>query len=123
MKKEISIQNLIKLQLVVIIYSLSSVCAKAASGYTDHIFSKEFLTFSFLELCLLGIYAVLWQQVIKRYDLSVAYANRAIALVWSMIWAFLIYNEKITLVNIIGAAVVLLGIMIINSDKGGTTNE
>lgn len=128
MKKKISIKNLIQLQLVVIIYSFASVCAKAASEYINNIFSSKFLVFASLEVLLLGVYAILWQQVIKKYDLSIAYANRAIALAWSMLWAFFIYNEEITFINIIGAAIVLFGIMIINSDtnsmeKEGNENE
>jgi len=46
------------------------------------------------------LYAIFWQQIIKRVDLSVAYANRSIAILWSMIWAALIFGEHISVQNI-----------------------
>ena len=48
------------------------------------------------EIGVLGIYALCWQQVIKRVELSVAYANRAMALLWSLLWAVLLFGEQIT---------------------------
>ena len=33
-----------------------------------------------MELFVLGIYAILWQQIIKKFDLTVAYANRGVAI-------------------------------------------
>ena len=72
------------LQLIVIIYTLSGVMGKFASAHP--FLSLEFILFYGAEIVILGIYAILWQQIIKRFDLSVAYANRSIALLWSMLW-------------------------------------
>ena len=66
------------------------------------------------ELC---VYAILWQQIIKRVDLSIAYANRSIALLWSMLWAVLFFHETVTLKNIIGVIFVITGTMIVNRDE------
>ena len=63
------------------------------------------------------MYAILWQQIIKRFDLSVAYANRSIALLWSMIWAIILFHEKLTALNIIGAVIIIIGTMIVNGDR------
>lgn len=114
LKKKITIKDILFLQGIVMIYTLSSVAAKYASG-------TEFLSTSFiwlygLEIALLGVYAILWQQVIKKMDLSIAYANRAIALLWSMIWAVLFFRESITKENIIGVMIVIVGTIIVNSD-------
>ena len=68
-------------------------------------------------LFLLGIYALLWQQMIKKFELSVAYANRAMAILWSMIWAVLFFHDRITIRNIVGVAIVLVGIVLVNTDK------
>lgn len=80
------IRNIIQLQLVVIIYTISSVMSKIAAGYRQDI--VKFILFFALEFLILGLYAILWQQLIKKFDLSVAYANRSMALLWSMLWAF-----------------------------------
>ena len=41
-----------------------------------------------------GIYAIAWQQVIKKFSLSTAYANKSVYLLWSQIWAVVIFHEK-----------------------------
>ncbi len=113
--KKISIAMIIALQVVVMFYTTSGIFAKLASG--TGFMSLKFILFYGAEICVLGIYAILWQQIIKRVDLSIAYANRSIALIWSMLWAFLIFGEKITLQNIIGVIIVVVGTMIVNSDN------
>ena len=106
---------LLKLQLVIMIYSVSSVIAKIASKQQN--FSMSFFVWYGLELFCLGIYAILWQQMIKRIELSKAYANRAMVLGWSLLWAFFLFKEKITLQNIIGVLFVMAGIIVINCGK------
>ena len=114
-KKRIDWKNLLLLQGIVIIYTLSGVAGKYASGY-------KFLSLGFIliygaEILILGIYAILWQQIIKRFDLSVAYANRSIALLWSMLWAVILFGEKVTVQNLIGVVVVIAGTMIVNGES------
>ncbi len=111
-RKKIDWKNLILLQGIVIIYTLAGVAGKFASGYS-------FLSFGFIvcygiEILILGVYAILWQQMIKRFDLSVAYANRSIALLWSMLWAAILFHERVTPKNLLGAAIVIAGTMLVN---------
>ena len=54
--------------------------------------------------------------MIKRVDLSFAYANRAVAIAWSMLWAAVIFGETITAQNLIGVGIVLIGTMLVNTD-------
>ncbi len=65
---------------------------------------------------MLGVYAVLWQQMIKRFELSVAYANRSMAVVWSMVWAVLFFHDSITVQNVAGVLLVVAGTWIINTE-------
>ena len=69
-----------------------------------------------IEIFILGVYAILWQQIIKKFDLMIAYANRAMALLWSIVWAIIFFKESITINNIIGVVIVIIGTMIVNSD-------
>lgn len=108
------IKNIIQLQLVVIIYTISSVMSKIAAGYRQDI--VRFVIFFALEFLILGLYAILWQQLIKKFDLSVAYANRSMALLWSILWAFIFFRDTITVKNIIGVIFVVIGTFIINLD-------
>lgn len=109
------IKHIVLLQLAVVIYTFSGVMAKLASAHKDNLFLL--LLFMGLEVVILGVYAIFWQQLIKHFDLTVAYANRAMAILWSLVWAALFFKEKITLKNMIGVLIVLVGILIMNGEK------
>lgn len=115
MNRNITIKNIVILQAVVIIYTLSSVVAKIATG--KELFSFSFFLFYGIEIMILGIYAILWQQMIKRFDLSVAYANRAMAIVWSAVWAIVLFKDVLAIKQIVGIAFVVLGTVIVNCDQ------
>lgn len=108
-------KNILLLQAVVVIYTLSSVVAKFATG--KELFSFSFFLFYGIEVAILGVYAILWQQMIKRFDLSVAYANRAMALLWSAIWAVVLFHENLTGKQLLGIAFVIIGTVIVNTDQ------
>ena len=38
-------------------------------------------------------------------------------LLWSIIWAILIFNDTITIKNIIGVIIVIIGTIIVNSEN------
>ena len=113
-------KDIMILQLIIMIYTFSSICAKLASGQ-ETVF--RLLFFTGLEFLCLAVYAILWQQAIKKFDLSVAYANRAMVLLWSMIWAVLVFHDTITLKNILGVALVIAGTFVINTEKNRETTS
>lgn len=121
MKKKITLKDILFLQGIIMIFSASSVVAKIASG--QPVLSVGFILFYGLEILLLGIYAIFWQQAIKKFDLSIAYANRAMVLLWSIVWAVLIFGEHITKRNIIGLIIVIIGIIIINGEEQENVHE
>jgi drug/metabolite transporter (DMT)-like permease len=108
------IKDIIALQLIIVIYTFSGVVAKYASS--SELFSSEFVIAYIVEIAILGVYAILWQQIIKKFELSIAYANRSMALLWSMIWAVILFKEQVTVKNIIGVLIVILGTVIVNWD-------
>ena len=109
------IMNIVQLQGVIIIYTISSVMSKKASASNGDVL--RFAFFFGMEFVILGIYALLWQQMIKRFELSVAYANRSMAVFWSMIWAVVFFHDMITVQNVIGVLLVIIGNIIINADQ------
>lgn len=113
-EKSVKIKELLILQFIIMIYTLSSVVAKFASG--EEFLSFNFILFYGLEILILGIYAILWQQIIKKFDLSVAYANKAMSLLWAMLWAILFFKENINIKNVIGVIIVIIGTIIVNKD-------
>ena len=112
--KEKRLITFLVLQLSAIIYSLSGVFSKLASFY-------DFLSFHFfinflLEIGLLSLYAFLWQQIITKLDLSIAYANKSISLFWSIIFSVIIFREFISINNIIGVFFIIIGVYLVNRD-------
>lgn len=103
------------LQLVFLIYSINSVVAKFASAQES--FSLNFILLYGLEVAILGVYAILWQQIIKKFQLSIAYANKAVVLIWALVWGALLFRESITMSKVMGILLVIAGIVILNSGK------
>lgn len=102
------------LHISLLLSSLSGVCSKMAAN-------QSFLSFGFflyfgLVLVIMFVYAVVWQQILKRMPLTVAYANRPVSLVWGMIWGALIFKERITWNMILGAGIIFLGIYLVVSE-------
>lgn len=108
------LKNILLLQGVVVVYTISGVMSKNASASKGD--PVRFLFFFGMEFVILGIYALLWQQIIKRFELSVAYANRSMSVLWSMVWAVVFFHDTITLHNMIGVLLVVTGTIIINTD-------
>lgn len=115
MKGNGKLKNVLSLQAVFLIYSVNSIVAKLASEQER--FSMEFFMFYGLEVVILGVYAILWQQVIKKFELSVAYANKAVTLIWALVWGVLLFKEQITLPKVAGIFLVIAGIVILNSKE------
>ena len=76
------IKDYIQLHLNILLFSLTSVFSKFASiQYNRHgLHSPMFYVFLFLMIANCGIYAIAWQQVIKKFSLSTAYANKSVYL-------------------------------------------
>ena len=71
-----------------------------------------------LVLLNLGVYAIVWQQIIKHLPLTTAYANKAIGIVWGILWGILIFHEQLKWNMIVGAIIVIIGvIVVVKSDE------
>ena len=113
------IKKHIILQLVILIYSLGSIASKLASN--EPFLSFKFCLYYGLLLLSLVIYAILWQQMLKKFPLTIAYASKATTIIWGMLIGYFIFKEKVTMFNIIGAVIVIIGIIIMV--LGGQENE
>ena len=110
-KSESKLPTFALLHLAVFILSLSTICAKFAA-------SQEFMSFNFIALyagiiLALGIYALIWQQVLKKIPLTTAFVNKSATLFWSLLWGVLLFNEAISPSMIIGILIVFLGVILV----------
>ena len=102
---------LIALHVLLGVYSLGGVFSKTAAQ--SELFSRTFGVCYAMVLILLVVYALGWQQAIKRMPLSTAFANKAITVVWGIFWGFIFFGEQITVGKIIGALVIISGIVLL----------
>ena len=102
---------LICLHILLFVYSFGGVCSKFASK--EHFLSLKFCFFYGCIIAILGIYALFWQQILKHIPLTTAFCNKAVSIVWGIVWGALIFKEQIKLNMIIGAVIVIIGVIIV----------
>jgi drug/metabolite transporter (DMT)-like permease len=98
------------LHILLCFFSLSGVFSKRASA--ESFLSLRFIAFYSGVILILGVYAICWQQIIKRMHLSVAYANKAVTVIWGLLWGTVFFNEQITPRKILGAVIVVIGVVL-----------
>ena len=60
----------------------------------------------------MGVYALLWQQIIAKMPISTAYMFKGTSLIFVLMFSVLLFGEAITLNNIIGSVIIILGIVL-----------
>jgi len=109
------IKNFLFLQSLFLYFSIISIFSKKASVYT--LFSVKFFKMYLIVISMLIFYTFLWQLALKKFSLFVAYSSKGIVILWSFIWAVLFFQEKIKVNNIIGAIIVITGIILVSKDE------
>ena len=104
------------LHILLFVNTFGGVCSKLAARQEP--FSTLFFMFYGLMLLILFSYAIFWQQIIKKIPLSTAYLNKQDAILWGILWGVLIFKEQITGQMVLGAIVVMAGIvMVVRADE------
>jgi len=108
-------RSYIQLHLNILLFSFTSVLSKMASIQYNKNGLQSWILYLLLLLMIAncGIYALAWQQVIKKFSLTTAYANKSVAILWSQIWAVVIFHESLSVRNIVGIMVVLIGVLVV----------
>ena len=106
--KEIS--KIIALLLINLLYASVGIFTKLAS-------QQEFLSWAYVfsfggAVAVIGIYAILWQQIIRRIELSTAYMFKGTTIIFTMLFAHWLFGEQITWNNIVGAVIIIIGIVL-----------
>ena len=96
-----------------LIYSLSTIFAKIAAQQNMVVKVSVFIG---LEIMCLGLYAVIWQQVLKKFSLVTAMSSKGIVVIFNLIWSALLFGETVTIYNIAGAVIIVGGIWMVSSD-------
>lgn len=96
---------------------ISNLLYGCVSIFTKYASQSEFMSWGYLwavagAMGMIGLYAVLWQQLLKRIELSLAYMFKGTSIVFVMLLAHMIFGELITWNNIVGAIIIISGIVL-----------
>ena len=108
--KKLKPRVFLALHALLLLFSGTTVLSKLAAG--EEFLSLRFCLFFGGEFLLLGIYALGWQQILKRLPLTVAYTNKAVTLVWSLVFGALLFHEQVGLRQIAGCVLVVFGVIL-----------
>jgi len=98
------------LLLLNIFYATIIIATKWISNFAFNSWSLLFgISLVFL---LFFVYAVIWQQLLKRVPLSVAYMFKGSSIIFVMLASWLLFNESISVNNLLGCFLILVGIVI-----------
>lgn len=111
-----STRALLGLHLLLALYSVTNIFSKLASDAP--FLSVRFVVFYGLVLLILAIYAIGWQQAIKRMPLTTAYANKAVTIVWGVIFGVLFFGETVTVPKVVGAVLIMAGVALFGIEDG-----
>lgn len=106
----------ILLHLLFAFYSMLSIVSKIASG--KPLFSVDFCALYGVVLLGMFVYAILWQQILKKLPIVTAYSNKAVTVAWGIVWGYIFFDEPITIRKVFGAMVIIVGVyLIVSSEK------
>lgn len=106
----LKISSILFLLITNLIYATVGIYTKLAS-------QQAFLSWKYLlafvgAVGVIGVYAILWQQIIRRIELSTAYMFKGTTIIFTMLFAHWLFGEPITWNNIIGAIIIIIGIVL-----------
>ena len=113
--KTIKIKVVLLLQILLMVYSLFGICSKLAAQ--QPFLSFKFIMYYGIVILNLAIYAGCWQQIIKRIPLVTAFANKAVTVIWGLIWGKIFFQEAITAQKLLGAFIIICGIVLVVTEK------
>ena len=102
--------TLLALHLLLMVYSASGILSKTAAK--SETFSWPWLILMGGVFFILAVYAIGWQQIIKRLPLTTAFANKAVTVVWGIVWGALFFDEAVSLGKLLGAALIIGGVVL-----------
>ena len=101
-------KQVLSLLSVFLLYAFEPIAAKYTSQ--QELFSVQFWLGLGAVFGVLGLYALLWQQLLKHIPLSTAYMFRGSTLIFVMILSVILLGDSISTFNCIGALMIVAGI-------------
>jgi len=119
-EKKISHTHLYLLVFSIFIQAFGAICTKYAAINTGTTLffgiRTEFIIY-FIILGGMGLQVIFWQKALRYYSLSFAYPFRSLVSFIVLILAYVLFQESVTPLNVIGLIIISLGIFYLVKDK------
>ena len=109
------LRRILLLEIAFVVYTAASVFSKLAAGQA--FLSPLFMLYGVLLVGSLGVYALMWQQVLRHFSLITAMANKGIVVIWTLLASVAIFQEVVTWENIAGGALIIIGIVVVSKGE------
>lgn len=106
----VSFKTVVILLLVNLLFSTVSIAVKYTS--LQQLFSMRYFIGVIVVIAMLGTYAIVWQQILKRVDITLAYMFKATGIIYVLLYSVFLFGETITVWNVIGASIIITGIVL-----------
>ena len=113
-----TLTRLISLLLVFLVYSSANIFMKLSAESGSLGISLLFFVGA---VCVLGAYTYLWQLTLKHVPLTTAFMFKSITVIYGMVFATTLFQEKITMNNIVGVLFIVMGIVVLGWKSGNST--
>lgn len=108
--ERVSVKVVIILLLVNLLFSSVSIAMKYTSA--QELLSLKYFIGLGVVVFMLGTYAVVWQQILKRVNITLAYIFKGTGVIYVLLYSVFLFGETITIWNIIGTAIIVTGIVL-----------
>ena len=98
-----------------LLYALGGVAGKTAASYEWG--STSFLLFCGIVIAAFGLYALVWQRLMRYIPLTTAYAHRSVMVFWGMIFGYCFFDELVTIGKMVGIMLTACGLVLFSSER------
>lgn len=101
-------------QFFVFVFALAMIAQKYAGlhEFPSMIFIVSFGASLFFNF----VYAIAWQQILKRLPLAEAYSHRSMTVLWSLLFGYILFQESITIPMLLGSVLIVAGVYLVQTD-------
>ena len=101
-------------QFFVFVFALGMIAQKFAGQqqFPSVLFIVSFGAVLFFNF----VYAIAWQQILKRLPLAEAYSHRSMTVLWSLLFGYLLFQESITIPLLLGSVLIIIGVYLVQTD-------
>lgn len=106
------------IMLSILFQATGGVFGKYASNTIDNLTIPEIMsnTFYILSIICMILQAIVWQQALRYYQLSFAYPFMSLVNFVILLYAYILFDESITITNIIGLLIISSGVYFLSRD-------